>query len=516
MNPFRPVRGLIRQAGWLLRIASLLVPKKQRKEWYGKWSADVWHWAHFLHESGRLNSGTKMELTKHVWGAFSDATWRRFNRNKVLKLLHHGPRSPGFCLLAFSVLLLVTVTVTGFAPTIRSSFSQLPYRDAERLAHLSFKDNFIRINSNSLFTAVSRWSAQSRTAEAVSAYSWESATVAAAPSQNAQDRYRSGASGPAMEVISARVSPDFFDSLGVGAAMGRLFHSGDTKECPNCLVLSHNLWQYGFHHDTAIVGKQLIFNGKTFTVLGVLPNRFWFTSPEISLWRVSDSRSNGVTLPDRTGVVLRLRPGVLMSQAASEFSGFGGAYPVDLTSLDAHVRQGKDIYILFTMLAFVGSLVLLAYRLVNSSGPKVHLSLRENYRWWMFFAAKTVLLLATCFTVSLEGTRRLFLAFSGVVHPLAGPLSTWLFLVTTILALTWSLHDQCHRCRLCLNRLGHELSVGAPAYILLDWWGTELVCPLGHGMLHVPEMRASWLEMEHWTPLDDSWKPLFESEDVKA
>ena len=503
MEPSRPVRGLIRQSRWLLSIARVFVPKTHRTDWYNRWSTDVWHWAHFLHESGRLNASTRLELIKHICGAFADAVWQRWNRNKAMKLLHEGPRTPRFCLLAIAALFAIAFIVTGFAPTIRSSFSPLPYKDPEHLAHLSFSNNFIRIQSDSLFLAASRWAAQSKTAEAVSAYSWESAAIVVANAPVA--------------VIRARVSPDFFDTLGVSAGVGRLFHSGDENECPNCIVISYGLWQYGFRSDPAIIGKQVLLQGRVAKVTGVLPDRFWFTSPEISVWTLSNFRVDALTTANRAGVVLRLRPAVSLNQAKSEFSKFVAATSgIDLSSISALVRQGTDIYLLFTMLALVGSLALLAYRLVNSSGPKVHLSLREKWRWWAFFAVKTLLLVANCFLISLEGTRRVFLLFSGVVPPFAGPLCTWLFLVTTVLALSWSLHDQCRRCRLCLKRLGYEISVGAPAYVLLDWWGTELVCSQGHGMLHLPEMQASWLAREQWTPLDDSWKSLFESENVKA
>lgn len=54
--------------------------------------------------------------------------------------------------------------------------------------------------------------------------------------------------------------------------------------------------------------------------------------------------------------------------------------------------------------------------------------------------------------------------------------------------------------------------MGAPSYLLLDWWGTELVCSEGHGVLHVPEMSSSWLEFEQWVHMDESWKPLFEED----
>lgn len=504
MKPSRPIRGLITYLGWLLRIASLVVPQPQRQNWYSRRYAQVWHWAHFLHESGRLNTSTRLQLLKHVWAAFSDALWHRLNREKVLRFVRESPRTGRFCLLAISGLFLFCLLVTGFVPTVWSTFSQLPYRDPQHLAHFSFTNDFIRIRSDSLFLAASRWKGLSKTAEAVSAYSWEPVTLTAAPGGN-------------VDVISARVSPDFLDTLGVGAGLGRAFRADDDAQCPRCVIMSDDLWRHAFHHDPAILGKQISLQGRPAIVVGVLPRQFRFVSPEISLWTLSDTKANAFTTAERAGVVLRLRPDSTMSQAKDEFSKLvSGTSDIDLTSIKDRAGQGARVYVVFTVLALVGSLVVLAYRLVNSSGPKVRLSLRNNIRWWMFFSAKTVLLLATCFVVSLEGTRRVFLMFNGVATPFAGPVSTWLFLVTTVLALTWSLHDQCHRCRLCLKRLGQEIHVGAPASLFLDWCGTELVCSQGHGMLHVPEMHASWLEMEHWTSLDDSWKSLFESEDVKA
>ena len=54
MKPPSPIRGLLWQSSMLLRTASLLVPQAQREEWYKEWHAEVWHWIHFLHESGRV------------------------------------------------------------------------------------------------------------------------------------------------------------------------------------------------------------------------------------------------------------------------------------------------------------------------------------------------------------------------------------------------------------------------------------------------------------------------------
>src|SRR5215510_2118959 len=119
MEASGPIRGLIRQSSWLLRIASVLVPKAVRKQWYEQQRAQVWHWIHFLHESGRLNAASKRELAKHLWGAFHDAFWQRFDRVKVQRLVNEVPRTPRFALLAITGLLLVVITATGFFPTIR-------------------------------------------------------------------------------------------------------------------------------------------------------------------------------------------------------------------------------------------------------------------------------------------------------------------------------------------------------------------------------------------------------------
>jgi MacB-like periplasmic core domain len=509
MKPPRPIRGLIWQSRWLLHLASLLVPRARRKEWYAEWDAEIWHWAHFLYESGRLNHATRFEVVKHLWGAFSDAAWLRFNREKVLLLWRNVPRTSRFCLIAIGLVLVITIAASGFAPTVRWYFSSLPYKSPERLADLSFSGNFVHYHSDTLFLSASRWAQASKTAEAISAYSWQSAAISAGSRRVA--------------VMSARVSPNFFEVLGINAGLGRLFSPGDDKACANCIVISNQLWKYGFHRDPAILGKEVAFQGNTSRVIGVLPARFWFISPEISVFILNQSHENSFNFADHTGALLRLRPGLTTAQALDEFRGliadagssFGFAR-AEVLPIRNRVRQGIQIYLLFTMLAFVGSLALLAFRLIGAGSLRARLPWRDNSRWWLFFVFKTVLLLATCLVASLEGTRQLFLILTGEVPPLAGAISTWLFLVTTVLSVTWSLHDQCRRCRICLKRLSHEAYVGAPACMLLDWWGTELVCSQGHGLLHVTEMRASWLQMEQWIQLDESWKPLFEPEEVKA
>ena len=504
-----PFRGLIRQSSWLLRIASMLAPKSRRKQWYEQKRVEVWHWAHFLHESGRLNSSSKRELAKHVWSAFNDAFWLRFDRKNVQRLLREVPRTPRFALLAITGALIAIVITTGFFPTIRWALSSFPYRSPERLVNLTFNGNFIRYHPGTLFLTVSRWSEQSKASEAIAAYSWEEG-----------DKIKAGEQR--MEVTGTRVSPDFFNVLGVNAAAGRLFHAGDEKQCENCIVISDWLWERGFHRDPALVGKKILFQGSSSTVIGILPARFWFISPEISVWTLTSTHARSVNLAERTGAVLRLRPGATRAQADAELqnllkdsgSAFGFAR-AELAPIKNPISQGLGIYLLFIAVAFISALIILKLRQMRYGAP-LRVGAGNQYRWWLFFSGKTALLMVTCFVLAVEGTRRVFVIATDGVPSSAGAVSSWFLLVSAVLAVTWSLHDQGRRCHICLKRLSHESYVGVPARLLLDWWGTELVCSQGHGMLHLPEMRASWLEEEQWIQLDDSWKPLFEPDEAKV
>src|SRR5215469_8742065 len=163
MEASRPIRGLIGLSSGVLWIASLLVPKAQRKAWLEKERAEVWHWLHFLHETGRLNSASKREIARHLWNSFSDALWLRFNRDKVLRLAREVPRTPRFCLMSLAVLLVVVVMASGFAPTIRGAFSSLPYSAPDRLMQLSFNSRFVHYPSDTLFIIAARWPQQSKT-----------------------------------------------------------------------------------------------------------------------------------------------------------------------------------------------------------------------------------------------------------------------------------------------------------------------------------------------------------------
>src|SRR5918999_1509567 len=75
------------------------------------------------------------------------------------------------------------------------------------------------------------------------------------------------------------VTGNYFEVLGVKAVLGRALTPDDDR-LPGAhpvTVLSYESWQRRFGADPAVVGKSLIVNGRSFTVVGVLPRGFYGT-----------------------------------------------------------------------------------------------------------------------------------------------------------------------------------------------------------------------------------------------
>ena len=79
------------------------------------------------------------------------------------------------------------------------------------------------------------------------------------------------------ELASAElVSGNYFDTLGVQPALGRLLiPADDAADNSNPVVaLSFNYWKTRFNSDPGIVGKALLINGQPFTIIGVIDPGF--------------------------------------------------------------------------------------------------------------------------------------------------------------------------------------------------------------------------------------------------
>ena len=119
------------------------------------------------------------------------------------------------------------------------------------------------------------------------------------------------------------VAQNFFETLGVHPALGRLF---DREECQKggkpAVLLSHAFWLHEFAGDPAVVGQSVRLGKESVTIVGVLPDSFDFGavfSPGVKFDAfvplvLDQVRDWGNTL----AVVGRLKPGVTVARAQAE------------------------------------------------------------------------------------------------------------------------------------------------------------------------------------------------------
>jgi hypothetical protein len=489
----------------MLWLASWIVPDGQRVGWRESWTNQVWHWCNFLAESGQLNRDKELELARFCWSAFPAAFWLRFDRDQFLRRANRLRRSPAACLGGIALLLAVVILAGGIIPAVRSFLSS-PISEPDHVCVISLNGKFRRVRSETLLDLASAWK-NSKLLDAVAPYSWSPGKLV----------------GPrrTVPILAARVAPEFFQVLNLNVAIGRTLRTGDDRTCSNCVLLSHEIWQLQFNGDPAIVGQQVTLegDGSPRTVIGVLPNNFHLLSPEIAVWALLDSTSPSFSnFVERIGAVARMKPTATAQEVEADLAdrteNAGYVLPASLlvvTSGRAEMRRYVATYLLFVLLAMACA-VLIVYARSRGGVGRAPLSLRDRCRWWTFFIAKAALLLLVTGLFAWTAVRWLSVCLVGSIHPMANAIALWLFLILSVAPLSWAIHDQQRRCRVCLRRLGTPIQIGAPGHVLLDWSGTELMCPEGHGVLYLPDSEANWLERDRWDNLDDSWAGLFREE----
>lgn len=76
-------------------------------------------------------------------------------------------------------------------------------------------------------------------------------------------------------LLLTAVSANYFEALGVSAALGRVIGAGADQGLPSpAVVMSDRFWRARFGADPALVGRVVQLNDRPFTVIGVLPAAF--------------------------------------------------------------------------------------------------------------------------------------------------------------------------------------------------------------------------------------------------
>ena len=127
--------------------------------------------------------------------------------------------------------------------------------------------------------------------------------------------------GEPERVEGASVSADLFPTLGVQAALGRIFAPGeDAEKAAPTVVLSDRLWRTAFGGDPTVLGRKVTLDDQSYTVIGVMPPGFSFPRREAELW--VPLMLTPADYEDRTNnelyAIARLKPGVTLDEARAE------------------------------------------------------------------------------------------------------------------------------------------------------------------------------------------------------
>jgi hypothetical protein len=493
----KPRLTTLGQCRIILRVASWLVPRRLRAEWREEWEAELAFAWQISQAKGQTSAGSGLRW--RCCGAFLDAAWYRCNREDLHHMSKHWSQMPTFLLLALFAVLLLFAAVSGDLPKMRSILLSPPYSDPQQIATISRTGVISSAEWVVPYSWVDIWRHE-QALEGVAAYGWRSrgATVIIG--------------GQKANVASVQAEDSLFQLFGVKPLLGRTFQASNTQGPHICLLLGYETWRRSFFSDAKILQKKATIDGQEAMIIGVLPERFWFPSSNVGVWRLADKRSfSGETV----GVVARLRPRVserwaewALQRDVSNITGesFWGS-SLQVWPVQERIRQPLISY---TMALGITLLVMI---LVIWSG---RLNLRTQRAgavaacyWWSFFATKFFLPVLILLAAVVEFTPEPYVFPPGKATFIVESVSLWIFSLGCVLMLWWSLVDQQSRCRVCLRRLVLPARIGRSGCLLLSWVGTELACPEGHGLLHVTETDVCWLDQAEWTQLDESWESLF-------
>jgi hypothetical protein len=489
----------------MVYLAAWLIPRAERTSWRSSQQRRFWHWCHFLEESGQLTPQNRLLIARACWQLFPDAFWLRFDREQSYARVRVLIGSPAGLILGLFALTAVLLTATGIVPAARNAFSR-PFALADRIAVITLDGNgmngkFGRTRSDTLLDLAAVWN-KTHLADGVAPFSWGPGTLLL-PNRD-------------LPVGTARVAPEFFSILGVKAALGRAFSPADARDCPDCVILSHALWQHEYRGDPKIVGKQIVLNGNQRTVAGVLPPEFHVISSGIEVWTLLDPAVLFTNFQRRVGAVAHLRgsaTAVLLQRNLTDLTESAGyihpASQIQAVTVEAQVRKNLVSTIGFLLLASVCAALVVFLRHLSGGIGRLPQGAAARTLWLSFFGAKSLLLLALSALTSWAVVHWLSSLAAGSTRPLADEYAIWLFLPLAIVALSWGVRDQQWRCRTCLRRLELPVEIGRTGSVLLNWAGTEMVCPQGHGVLYLPESSSNSLDQDRWHKLDDSWQSLF-------
>ena len=312
---------------WLIRIIGVIVPRRIRAEWQHEWEAELQHRELLLADWDRLNWHTKLDLLWRSTSAFWDALWLQPKRleDEMFQDLRFGVR------MLLKNKSFTTVAVLSLALGIGANTAIFQLIDAVRLRTLPVKapQELAEVRMADMKGARGGLSDRPTVTNVI----WEQIRDRQQAFSNITAWGTNSVNlAPGGEVRPARmlyVSGDFFNTLGVQPALGRVFTAAeDTRGCAAAgLVISHAFWQSEFSGDANVIGRKVTLRDQPFEIIGVTPASFFGMEVgrsfdlALPICAIAQVRGNDRFLSGTIWwltVIGRLKPGGSMAQASGQ------------------------------------------------------------------------------------------------------------------------------------------------------------------------------------------------------
>ena len=356
-------------------------------------------------------------------------------------------KNPGVTIIVIFALALGIGANTAIFSVVNSVLLQpLPYHESDRLVFLNEQSPVLDEMSIS-YPNFTDWRNHNQTFEKMGVYN--------------RSNYNLTTAGEPERITTGQVSADLFAALRVNPLHGRLFTNDEDKPGGTpVVVLSYPLWQRRFGGQTSILNQAITLNGKSYTVIGIMPESYLYPS-RVEMWVPVGQLSDQVSWLQRgnhPGLygVARLKPGVTFEQAEADMNNIGAnlekQYPDSNTSTRPRLRPLMEIFVvdvrrtLWIIFAVVGAVLLIACAnianllLARATARRKEMAIRAAVGASRWRIARQLLTESILMSM-IGGALGLFLAYWGVqlilyMSPTAIPRSREIGLNWIVLAFT--------------------------------------------------------------------------------